>query len=166
MQILDVTIFGRRYCLELASVERILLLMDVDPIPQGPRYLLGFFNYDGESVPVVDVAVRLGMERKGEYSLDMSVVLCNAGHGSVGLLVDGVQSIREVSDDDVQLNNMFSDSHVALRGVIDSGGFSSLFLNSDVLTDVEFGELALPEQHLLAIEARVDDTAANLLSES
>lgn len=138
MQILDVRIFDRRFSIDLTYVERILLLMNVEPVPQGPDYLLGIFNYDGDAVPVVDLAVRLGMTREEQYSLDMSVVLCKSDTGTVGLLVDSVQAIREVNRKDLQLNSMFGTRGGPLQGVVEADGYSSMFLDVGIIGDIDF----------------------------
>jgi purine-binding chemotaxis protein CheW len=52
---------GRRYGLPLQSVERILPMALVQPLPDTGRDLLGMLNLHGEAVPVIDPRQRLGL---------------------------------------------------------------------------------------------------------
>ena len=53
----------RRYGLPLVSVERVLPMAFVAPLPNSGAGLLGMLNLHGQVLPVVDVHARLGLDK-------------------------------------------------------------------------------------------------------
>ncbi len=84
-------------CLPLEEVERVLLLPATDPLPGSPPWVVGLLNLRSDSVPVVDLAMRMGILNDEPYSLDMTLMLCRHGSTVGGLLVERVLGVYEAA---------------------------------------------------------------------
>jgi purine-binding chemotaxis protein CheW len=51
---------GRRWALPLTSVERVVPMVAVSPLPQSPLGVRGAVNVHGDVVPVLDLDARIG----------------------------------------------------------------------------------------------------------
>jgi purine-binding chemotaxis protein CheW len=81
----------RRFGLPLASVERVLPMARVLPLPEADASLLGVLNLRGNVLPVIDAHARLGVARP-QLSADHRLVLLN--HTSEFLMwVDAVEDV-------------------------------------------------------------------------
>lgn len=61
IQIVAFSIEGQRYGLPLASVNRVLPMVAVSPLPQAPAVTLGVINLHGDVIPVLDIRRRFGL---------------------------------------------------------------------------------------------------------
>jgi purine-binding chemotaxis protein CheW len=66
-------------------------------IPGAPPYVRGLLNLRGTLVTVVDLAQRLG--RSSGTAADPSVAIVHSGSRLLGLLVDDVLDVQELTDD-------------------------------------------------------------------
>jgi chemotaxis signal transduction protein len=89
---LVVEVQGFAAALSSASVAEIVRLVETQPLPQAPQYVLGTFLYRGEPVLAVDLARYLG--RDGEPALDAHVLVMR-GSPPKALVVDRVRSLVE-----------------------------------------------------------------------
>src|SRR5439155_26450379 len=60
-QSLSFRIAGRDYALPLLQAREIVILPPLTRVPTTPPHILGVFNLVGRVVPVLDVAIRLGL---------------------------------------------------------------------------------------------------------
>jgi len=92
--------------LELHHVREILRFTPVTPVPGSPPWLAGVFNLRGKVLPVIDLAVRLGMpsrpvdKRTCIVILDLELGL--AAPVPMGLVVDAVNRVDGVGASQVQ----------------------------------------------------------------
>ena len=100
-QSLSFRIAGRDFALPLRQTRQIMPLPPLTHVPATPPYILGLFNLVGRIVPVLDVAMKLGL---GAMDLhDTCVVLVAdvplAGETAVvGILVESVGDVVEGGD--------------------------------------------------------------------
>lgn len=93
---LSFRIAGRHYALPLRQMREIRPLPPLAHVPKAPPYLLGVFNLIGRVVPVLDVAMKLGI---GEIGIDDSICVVVADvpfagdTAVVGFLVDAVGDV-------------------------------------------------------------------------
>jgi chemotaxis signal transduction protein len=52
---------GQGYCIEVARVREIRRWSPVTTLPHAPRYFLGVMNLRGAVIPIIDLALRLGL---------------------------------------------------------------------------------------------------------
>lgn len=100
LQLLVVTLEGRRFALHLAVVERVLRMVDVTPLPGAPDVVEGVVNVHGDVVPAVSLRRRLGLE-KGAPRVSDSLVLAHTPKRRLALIVDSVTEVIERAEADV-----------------------------------------------------------------
>lgn len=98
---LSFRVVGHSFCVDIMSVREIRSWTKATPLPHAPEYLRGVINLRGTVLPVIDLAMRLGMETT-EDSPRRVVVIVQTTHSQYGLLVDAVSDILELSEDQFQ----------------------------------------------------------------
>jgi purine-binding chemotaxis protein CheW len=105
-QSLTFTLGSETFAVEVNHVREILEAVPMTRMPDSPAYIGGIINVRGAVVPVVDLRVKLGMERmKADGDTAIIVTERRDPHGTVsvvGLLVDAVQEVIEFEDTTVE----------------------------------------------------------------
>jgi chemotaxis signal transduction protein len=68
------TIDAQKYGLLISEVERILRAVEVKPLPQSPRHVLGIINMQGRILPVIDLRYCLGRPARDIHLEDHFIV--------------------------------------------------------------------------------------------
>ena len=66
-------------------------------LPMLPPYVRGIINLRGQIVPILDIRLRLGKERKD----DCLVIVLNIENTQIGILVDTVDQMVDIPKDDI-----------------------------------------------------------------
>jgi purine-binding chemotaxis protein CheW len=94
-------IFG----IEVRAIQEILELQRITKIPRAQEYLLGVMNVRGRVVPVVDLRLKFGLPA-AEPTVESAIVVVELAESGVdsliGVLVDRVQEVLELSEEDLQ----------------------------------------------------------------
>lgn len=85
---------GQRYALQLSTVERVIQVVDITPLPKGPEIVLGIINNQSQIIPVVDIRSRFRLPKK-EISLSDQLIIANTSKRQVAILVDSTTGIIE-----------------------------------------------------------------------
>ncbi len=134
--VLEFTLSSMNFCADLMDVHKILPFMKYMPSPAGPTYLVGFINFHGESVPLIDMAERLGMERATPYGLDTPVLIVKDSERLSALVVDDVAAISESGDGAVRLGQAVGIKPFK-NVVFTTSGSMSLLVDMGALTRFE-----------------------------
>lgn len=86
----------RRHALALHSVERVLPMVAVSPLPEAPPVALGVINVHGAVVPVFDVRARFALPPR-EYGLDARLLLVRTARRRLALAADQVLGVAEIT---------------------------------------------------------------------
>lgn len=86
---------GRRMALALGSVERVVAMVEVTPLPHAPDVVLGAVDVAGEAVPVFDVRRRLGLDGDA-YGADAVLMLAHTDRRAVAVAADAIGEVREI----------------------------------------------------------------------
>jgi purine-binding chemotaxis protein CheW len=123
-QILTFVMGNETYGVEILRVREIRGWTAVTPIPQAPPHVLGVLNLRGSIVPVVDLRLRFELERAEYTKVTVIIVLSvhtQVGRREVGVVVDGVSDVVDISADDVHqapaLGSGYSTDYI--RGLAD-----------------------------------------------
>lgn len=103
-QYLSFFLAGEEYALGILQVREILEHNTVTRLPGAPVWVRGIFNLRGSVVPVVDLAVKLGMPPPSVTRWSCIVVVeVTRGREQwvVGLLVDSIGQVMELGPGDV-----------------------------------------------------------------
>ena len=90
----------QRFALALSSVERVVRVVDVTPLPSAPPIVLGVINVMGDVVPVYDLRRRFHLPER-EIDLADQLMIATTSRQTVALLVDLVSGVLEVAEDEI-----------------------------------------------------------------
>lgn len=93
---------GRQeFCINVMMVREIRGWTAATTLPRSPRYVRGVINLRGAVLPIVDLAVRLGLPATEPTARNVIIVV-QIGQQQVGLLVDAVSDILTASSTNIQ----------------------------------------------------------------
>lgn len=104
-QMLTFMLGDETYGVDILRVQEIRGWSPVTRIPQSPSHVLGVLNLRGSIVPVVDLRMRLSLDRAEYTAITVIIVLSvDSGHGrrDFGVVVDGVSDVINVQGADVK----------------------------------------------------------------
>ena len=101
LELLTFRLDDQDYALDIMSVREIRGWTRSTPLPHAPDYMKGVINLRGTVLPVMDLAVRLGLPERAQPDRSVIIVVIQAG-AMTGLLVDAVSDIVTLSPDDLQ----------------------------------------------------------------
>ena len=94
------------YGIDVLNVREIIRLTDITPVPQMPAYVRGVINLRGKIIQVIDLRTRFGFENVANTEHTCIVVVqvkMAEGKGAlIGLMVDGVEEVLNLSASDIQ----------------------------------------------------------------
>src|SRR5690348_5642208 len=104
-QVLTFVLGNETYGVDILRVQEIRGWSAVTKIPQAPAHVLGVLNLRGSIVPIVDLRMRLALER-AEYTSITVIIVLSVVSGSArrdfGVVVDGVSDVVDVNEADVR----------------------------------------------------------------
>jgi purine-binding chemotaxis protein CheW len=95
LEVIEFQMGYERYALEITSVQEVLALRDLTPLPGAPRFVAGIVNVRGRIVSVVDLKAFFDLPAKGLPDLNRVMVISD-GRMEFGLLVDSVTGTKQV----------------------------------------------------------------------
>jgi purine-binding chemotaxis protein CheW len=101
LELLSFRVEDQEYSVDIMSVREIRSWTQATSIPHAPDYVRGVINLRGTVLPVVDLAVRLGI-RSGEPNERSVIIVVDIGGRAVGLRVDAVSDILSVPEGELQ----------------------------------------------------------------
>jgi chemotaxis signal transduction protein len=134
--------------ISILKVREIIEYETVTTVPNMEPWVRGVINLRGSVVPVVELAAKFGMEQKPVDKTTCIVIVETQFEDqqvTVGLIVDAVNQVIELSEDDIQPVPDFGTSVKMdyLIGMAQSGRKFSLLLDVDkVLTTEELHDLS------------------------
>lgn len=117
-ELLTFWIGDEEFAIDILEIQEILKVPQITPVPRVAAAVLGITSLRGTIVPVVDMRVFLGVERKAS-GRESRVLVLQAKGDPVGLLVDRVVSVSRLERDSIEAvpRTMQRDASEALEGV-------------------------------------------------
>ncbi|MDE2579870.1 MAG: chemotaxis protein CheW, partial [Hyphomicrobiales bacterium] len=91
----------QEYCVDVMSVWEIRCWTPATPLPHSPGFVRGVINLRGVVLPIIDLAARLGFPARDNVAQQV-VIVARVGERTIGVLVDAVSDILQISPDLVQ----------------------------------------------------------------
>ena len=88
------------YAASIEYVTEIVGVLQITDVPDMPKFVKGVTNLRGQVIPVIDVRIRFGMEPK-EYDARTCIMVTRIKGISVGLIVDTVEEVRDITPDQI-----------------------------------------------------------------
>lgn len=82
------------FALELSCIDRVILAVEITPLPHAPEQILGAINIQGSIVQVVSLRHIFGMPAR-EIELNDQFIICHSKNKKLALWVDSVSGVRE-----------------------------------------------------------------------
>jgi purine-binding chemotaxis protein CheW len=136
-----------RYAIKVENVEGVYWLPQLSPIEAAPPWFVGSVNWHGEVVHVLDLGLRF-KHQKRKYTQITQLIFVSTDAMRVGIVVDAVMGLIEVSETSVSVRNVlmpidFNPAYAALiEGEIQYKDEIYLLLNLQRLLTVEVGQEA------------------------
>lgn len=141
MNILICSIENQQYAFDLAKIERIVLAVEVTPLPNSPEYIFGAINLNGQVIPVINLRSLLGLPLK-TLEIKDHFILCHAHGNKIALWVDKVKKVKTCNETElIPAKESFSE----LKSV------EYVLKDDDEITLFYDLEKLLPSQQLAAI---------------
>lgn len=93
------------YGLGILKVQEIIGVMAVTSVPRTPPHVRGVINLRGKVIPVVDLRLRFGLERKEDTDRTCIVVVRNIRAGATvttGVVVDEVSEVLDIAGGQIE----------------------------------------------------------------
>ena len=100
-ELLSVRVGQQAFALDILLVKEIRGWSAATPLPHAPQHLLGMMDLRGTVMPVLDLGARLGLGSAMPTPTSV-VVVVQVGDNTVGLLVEAVCDILQVSEGLIQ----------------------------------------------------------------
>ncbi len=91
----------QEFCVDIMAVREIRGWTPATPLPRAPGYMKGVINLRGAVLPIIDLGARFGL-RTCEPSERHVIMVAHVGGRMVGLLVDAVSDIIQLTDEALQ----------------------------------------------------------------
>ncbi|MFG6461798.1 chemotaxis protein CheW [Roseateles sp. DXS20W] len=99
-QFLTFRIGEEEYGLDILRVQEIRSYEAPTRVANAPSFVKGVVNLRGVIVPILDLRIRLG--QAGEYNAFTVVIVLNVAGRVVGVVVDSVSDVLELSEDEIK----------------------------------------------------------------
>lgn len=93
---------GDVFALPLADVREILVPPLVTLVPRAPREVLGIVSVRGQLVTVLDLAIRLSIERGEPGKRARILLVLSPDDETMGLVVDEVMSVYRLGEEEIE----------------------------------------------------------------
>lgn len=141
LQYLVFKIDEEEYALDVLSVQEIVGVTNITPVPGSPNYMVGLINLRGNILHVVDLRLRLGVSRNKEHTLEKDVVIViSTAERRFGVLADMVSDVINVVKEQVSETPVERTKGVQISHVIN--------LNNKVIMVLPVDEVIKSEQEL------------------
>lgn len=130
---------AQEFCVDIMSVREIRGWTPATPLPRSPGYMKGVINLRGTVLPIIDLGARFGLETS-EPTARHVIMVANIGGRTVGLLVDAVSDILQMTESQVQPTPDVASDHVKsfVKGIFSiEGRMISLIELNQILPQVE-----------------------------
>lgn len=94
------TIDKEKYGIEIKYVIEIIGIQTITKIPELNNYIKGIINLRGKIIPVIDVRLRF-KKTAMEYDDRTCIIVVDVGELTVGLIVDRVSEVVNISEDQI-----------------------------------------------------------------
>jgi purine-binding chemotaxis protein CheW len=143
-QFLTFLLEEQEYGLELFKIQEICGYAPITPIPNLPPHVRGVMNLRGTVLPVIDLRMKFRLPAV-EYNKFTVIVIAKVKEKTVGLLVDAVSDVLQVTPEQIRDAPDFGTSVDTefIRGVFQTRDHLAVALNLEkLLTE---SELVAPE---------------------
>jgi purine-binding chemotaxis protein CheW len=90
----------QQYALPLTTVQRVVRMVEVTPLPKAPEIVLGVIDLQGNIIPVMSMRKRFGLSEP-ETNLSDQLIVADTATRRVALVVNSVTGVLERTAEEV-----------------------------------------------------------------
>ena len=104
VDVVEFELGGERYALDIQLAREIVEMIPITPIPRAPSYISGVINLRGEITNIMNLNTLLGLPNQEVRENQKIIVLVPeaAGGSNVGVIVDDVSSVLQITESDIE----------------------------------------------------------------
>jgi purine-binding chemotaxis protein CheW len=104
VDVVEFELGGERYALDIQLAREIVEMIPITPIPRAPPYISGVINLRGEITNIMNLNTLLGLPNQEVRDNQKIIVLVPeaAGGSNVGIIVDDVSSVLQITESDIE----------------------------------------------------------------
>lgn len=132
------------YGIEVMRASEVMYLQDFTEVPDTMSFMKGVIDLRGKIVPLVDVRVKFKLPEK-KYDIDTVIIILEYEDQKIGLIVDSVSDVLNLTLDDIQETTHFANdiNHDYVKGISKVGERLIIILDVDmVFTDEELHRMS------------------------
>ena len=95
VQLVSFKLGTEEFGVDILKVQEINRMLDITKVPNSPVFVDGVINLRGRVIPVIDLRVKLGMERK-EHDNETRIVVVEVEEKTIGFIVDSVNEVLRI----------------------------------------------------------------------
>jgi len=95
LQLLSFTSGGMEFGVDILRVQEIHEMVGFTRLPHAPAYVEGVTTLLGFVIPVIDLRLRLGMQKK-PYDKESRIIVVESGSALAGFIVDAVKEVLKM----------------------------------------------------------------------
>lgn len=88
---------GPGYALPLSTVERVVRIVEITPLPKAPEIVLGVINMQGKVIPVINLRRRFRLPER-EIHLEDRLIITRTPKRLVALAADSVAGVHRLEE--------------------------------------------------------------------
>lgn len=98
LQLVTFNIGREEFGVDILSVQEINRMTEITRVPNSPNFVEGVINLRGRVIPVIDLRIKLGLEKK-DYDKNTRIIVVEVSERVVGFIVDSVNEVLRISAD-------------------------------------------------------------------
>ncbi|MDD6481934.1 MAG: chemotaxis protein CheW [Lachnospiraceae bacterium] len=107
-QYIVVQLGSEKYGIDISYVDNIVRMQKITRVPKAQVYFKGVINLRGEIIPVMSIRKKMGLEDDVFTDKSRIIILKIEEKGSIGVLVDEVCEVVNLSENEIENNNISS----------------------------------------------------------
>lgn len=136
IQLVEFNLDDMRYAVHLFSVERIVNMVEITPLPKAPKIVIGVVNFEGTIIPVVDIRKRFRLPKK-DIELSDLLVIAHTPQRMVIFIADSVSNVIECPEQEIIAAKNILENMEYIEGIIKFKDGLTLIHNLDSFLSIE-----------------------------
>ena len=139
---------NEQYGIDISHINEIIAMMKITHVPRTPSFVEGVVNLRGSIIPIVDIRVKFGIEKK-EHDMNTAIIINEVSGVNIGFIVDRVEDVLTFSEKELSEPPKFG-SHIDtsfIKSVAEVGSDVILILDMEkIFEDDELTQIGSFEE--------------------
>jgi len=121
VDVVEFEVADEHYALDISLAREIVEMVPITPVPRAPPHIAGIINLRGEISTVMTLSTLLGIPEAGRQQERQKIIILvpeAAGGSNVGIIVDDVLSVMQISENDVEKMDDALTRDAFVKGII------------------------------------------------